>query len=100
MDAQDEIRAQFNNLNTFLEEAVPVLTRMAANDYSMGIKGNYPGILGEAKTQINEIQDRINRVVAIIVDISNGDLSKIDAYRKIAKRSDADTIVPACQQDI
>jgi methyl-accepting chemotaxis protein len=94
-EAQDKIRAQFINLNSFLGEAVPVLTRMAGNDYSRGMEGNYPGILGEARTQINNIQDRITRVVAILVDISDGDLSKIDAYRKIEKRSDADIIVPA-----
>ena len=40
-EAQDEIRNQFINLNEFLDEAVPVLTRMAVNDNTLKIEGDY-----------------------------------------------------------
>ena len=90
-----------NNLNACIDglqglvEANAVLARMADNDYSKVIEGNYQGVFNDVKTHVNQVQDRITRVVAILVDISNGDLSKIDVYRKIEKRSDADNIVPA-----
>ena len=34
-EAQDEIRKQFDTMSTFLEEAVPVLTRMVVNDHTV-----------------------------------------------------------------
>jgi methyl-accepting chemotaxis protein len=90
-----------NNLNACIDglkglvEANAALARMAVNDYSKGVEGDYQGIFNEVKIHVNEVQDRITRVVTIIVDIGNGDLSKVEQYRKIMKRSDADTIIPA-----
>ncbi|MEI6842015.1 MAG: hypothetical protein WCK53_12165, partial [Methanomicrobiales archaeon] len=63
-EAQDEIRKQLNNLdkydnlNNFLEEAVPVLTRMSMNDHTLKIEGVYDGLAGEAAVGVNLVRDR------------------------------------------
>ncbi|MCX6700465.1 MAG: hypothetical protein NTV68_11165, partial [Methanomicrobiales archaeon] len=97
-DAQADIRAQFDNLNNFLEEAVPVLTRMAANDHTTKIEGHYEGLAADAATGVNQVRDRVNHVASTIIKISEGDLSEYEEYKEIGRRSENDKLVPALVQ--
>jgi methyl-accepting chemotaxis protein len=94
-NAQDEIRNQFDNLNNFLDEAVPVLTRMAVNDHTVKIEGHYEGLADEAAVGVNQVRERLLHVADSIVKIGEGDISELEAYKKIGRRSENDRIVPA-----
>jgi methyl-accepting chemotaxis protein len=90
-----------NNLNACIDglqglvEANAVLARMAVNDYSKGMEGNYQGIFAEVKTSVNLVRDRVNHIADSLVKISDGDLTEADVYRQIQKRSDPDRLVPS-----
>jgi len=90
-----------NNLNACIDglqgllEANAVLARMAVNDHSKGVEGNYQGVFAETKTSVNLVRDRVNHIVDIVARISNGDLSDGMELRKIGKRSDLDRLMPA-----
>jgi methyl-accepting chemotaxis protein len=89
-----------NNLNRCieglkgLEEANTVLGRMAMNDHTKGIEGNYLGIFEEVKNSINTVRTRINHVADSLERIGNGDVGEYEDYKKIGKRSENDKLVP------
>ncbi|MEI6842235.1 MAG: hypothetical protein WCK53_13285, partial [Methanomicrobiales archaeon] len=97
-DAQDDIRTQFDNLNNFLEEAVPILTRMSMNDHTLKIEGHYDGLAGEAAAGVNLVRDRVNHIAGSIVKIAEGDISEYEEYKKIGRRSENDRVVPGFVQ--
>ncbi|MFA5347137.1 MAG: methyl-accepting chemotaxis protein [Methanoregula sp.] len=100
----DQYKGDFNeiknNLNQCIDglgglvEASQTLKRMAVNDHSKGVEGNYLGVFADVKTSVNTVQERVNHIADSLAMISNGDLSEADVYRKIAKRSEKDKIVP------
>ena len=77
-----------NNLNACIDglqglvEANAVLARMAVNDHSKGVEGNYQGIFAEVKTSVNLVRDRVNHIADSLVKISDGDLTEADVYRE------------------
>jgi methyl-accepting chemotaxis protein len=89
-----------NNLNRCidglqgLEEANSVLARMAMNDHSKGIEGNYLGVFAEVKTNVNLVRTRVNHVGESLERIGNGDVSEYEDYKKIGRRSENDKLVP------
>ena len=101
----DQYKGDFNeiknNINQCIDglggliEASEALKRMAVNDHSKGVEGNYLGVFADIKTSVNTVRERVNHIADSLAMISNGDLSEADVYRKIAKRSDADRVVPA-----
>ena len=95
-----------NNLNQCIEglgglvEASDVLGKMAYNDYSARVEGNYQGIFLQTGTSVNLVQERISHVVKMLNNISKGNLSDIDDLKKVGKRSENDKLVPAFIQMI
>jgi methyl-accepting chemotaxis protein len=90
-----------NNLNLCIDglgglvEASDVLGKMAYNDYSSRVEGNYQGIFLQTGTSVNLVQERISHVVKMINNISKGDLGDIMDLKKVGKRSENDILVPA-----
>ncbi|MEI6842770.1 MAG: hypothetical protein WCK53_15995, partial [Methanomicrobiales archaeon] len=97
-DAQDEVRTQFINVNNFLAEATPVLTRMAMNDHTTKIEGHYEGLAADAAVGVNLVRDRVNHITGSIIKIGEGDLSEYEEYKEIGRRSENDKVVPAFVQ--
>jgi methyl-accepting chemotaxis protein len=93
-EAQDEIRDQFINVNEFLDEAVPVLTRMAVNDHTQKIEGQYEGLAAEAAAGVNTVRERLLGVTKQINEISMGDTKELAELRKVGKRSEQDALLP------
>ena len=95
-----------NNLNLCIDglgglvEASKVLGQMAYNDYSARVEGNYQGIFLQTGNSVNLVRERISHVVKMVNNISKGDLTDIDDLKKIGKRSENDTLVPAFVQMI
>ncbi len=94
-----------NNLNQCIDglgglvEANAVLQRMTTNDYSVQVKGQYQGVFAEVGHAVNEVQERINHVIATVTLVSRGDLKDLESYRQIGngkgRRSDNDELVPS-----
>src|SRR5271165_4934413 len=89
-----------NNLNACidglgaLQEASSVTQRMAVNDYTKGVEGNYAGIFATVALGINTAQQRIRHLSSTVGKISQGNLEDLPEYKKIGRRSEQDDIVP------
>ncbi|MBP2627659.1 MAG: chemotaxis protein [Firmicutes bacterium] len=78
-----------------INEVKMVSGRMAINDYTVKVTGLYKGELHEFADAVNMVQNRLLAVQDVVVRISLGDLSRLDEYLKVGKRSEHDKIVPA-----
>lgn len=77
-------------------EAENILGRMSRNDFTLEISEKYCGDLKKFAQNINGVRTRLKSVENLIVLISKGDFSRYDEIIKIGKRSENDSIVPAC----
>ena len=90
-----------NNLNACVEglaglvEANAVLKKMALNDYTKNVEGNYVGVFSEVAKAVNTVQDRIRHVISTVKKVAQGDLGDLPDYKKIGRRSEYDELVPA-----
>jgi methyl-accepting chemotaxis protein len=90
-----------NNINQCIDglgglvEANKVLQKMAVNDYTLKMEGNYQGIFEEVAQSINLVQTRVIHVATAIENLSRGDLGELPEVEKMGKRSENDIIVPA-----
>jgi methyl-accepting chemotaxis protein len=95
-----------NNLNMCIDgleglvEASNVLGKMAYNDYSKKVEGNYQGIFLETGKSVNLVSERIIHVINIVDNISNGDMKDLEDLKKIGRRSDNDKLMPSMIQMI
>ena len=90
-----------NNLNACIDglgglrEATAVTQRMAVNDYTQKVDGNYVGIFADLARGINGAQEKIHHLTSSIKKVSQGNLEDLPEYRKIGRRSEHDEVVPA-----
>ena len=90
-----------NNLNSCIEglggltEANAVLQKMANNDYSQEVEGEYQGIFASVGEAVNGVHKRIAHVIATIKKVSQGNLGDLSEYKQIGRRSQADELVPS-----
>ena len=106
----DEYSGDFNiiknNLNDCIDglgglvEASKVLGEMAYNDYSHMVEGSYQGIYHSTATAVNNVRARLLHVISITDNISRGDLVDLEDLKKVGKRSENDTLIPAFIQMI
>ncbi len=78
-----------------IKEAESVLGKMAVNDYTSSMKGEYQGAFSELENSINTVINTLHRVEELFLKVSIGDLSLYDTYKKIGKRCENDKIMPA-----
>lgn len=101
----DEYQGDFNeiknNLNACIDgldgllEANDVLQRMAVNDHSKAVEGQYSGIFAEVAKAVNTTQKRVHHLVTLVQEISRGELVSLGQCKKIGARSEQDELMPA-----
>ena len=90
-----------NNLNQCIDglggliESNNVLQKMAVNDYTVKVEGNYQGIFKNVGKAVNQVQDRLVHLQNVANDIADGDLKEMEVFQKIGRRSENDHLVPA-----
>jgi methyl-accepting chemotaxis protein len=95
-----------NNLNLCIDglgglvEASKVLEKMAYNDYSQKVEGDYQGIFLQTGSSVNLVRERIIHVIDIVDNISNGEMKDLEDLKKIGKRSENDKLMPSVIQMI
>jgi methyl-accepting chemotaxis protein len=78
-----------------LNEASAVLQKMANNDYTTRVEGKYEGVFASVAGAVNVVQERVFHVISTVTKVSQGNLEDLPDYKKIARRSDADKLVPS-----
>jgi methyl-accepting chemotaxis protein len=90
-----------NNLNNCIDglqglvECDHILNRMALNDHTKGVEGNYIGIFGSMAKAANDVRDRLVGVTRQINEIAMGNTAELAELRKVGKRCEEDKILPA-----
>ena len=78
-----------------LGDLTACLGLMKVNDLTRKMSKDYPGIWNELKDATNGVQHQLGRIQETVTHLSNGDLSDLDEYHKIGRRSENDTLMPA-----
>jgi len=98
----NEIKVNINNCIDGLGglvEASQVLQKMSDNDYTRKVEGSYQGVFAQTAQNVNMVQERVLHVIETSNKIAKGDLSDLEAYKKIGngtgRRSGNDRLVPA-----
>ncbi len=93
-----------NNINNCIDgmqglvEANNILQKMAVNDYTDSVEGNYLGIYSDVTAAVNVVRERVLHVISICQSISEGDLSERERFanqKDLGKRSENDSLTPA-----
>jgi methyl-accepting chemotaxis protein len=94
-----------NNLNNCIDglgglvEANRVLQKMAVNDHSEKVEGQYVGIYAEVCRAADQVRERLLHVTDTANNIAHGDMSDLEKYRAIGngagRRSENDQLVPS-----
>ncbi|MDD4347243.1 MAG: methyl-accepting chemotaxis protein [Desulfitobacteriaceae bacterium] len=90
-----DINASFETISEPLNKTIHILETMALNDYTLSMDTNYKGDFATMANAINLVKERLLAVENVAVKISQGDISELENYRNIGKRSDNDRLVPA-----
>jgi len=101
-----EVKGDFSvlqsNLNTCIDglqglvEADKILQLLAVNDLTRSVEGSYNGIYARIAEATNTVRERLHSAIAIAHAIAIGDFTeKYEEVRRIGKRSENDTFLPA-----
>ncbi len=101
----DEYRGDFNTIKNSLNACITglgaltesngVLQRLAYNDYTQKVEGDYQGIYGEIAAAINTVRDRLLQVQRVFVNMAGGDLGDLDDLKQIGRLSENDQLMPS-----
>ncbi|MEN6603983.1 MAG: methyl-accepting chemotaxis protein [Bryobacteraceae bacterium] len=78
-----------------LVEANAVLQRMALNDYSKAVEGNYAGVYAELAAAVNATRQRVISIVENFKRVAVGDFSQLAELKRIGRRSERDEVIPS-----
>jgi len=91
-----------NNINTCIEgldglvECSNVIEKMAVNNYTLKVEGEYQGIFKLIGDNLNQLQGTLNNILVANEKISAGDLEDLYiAYTKIGRRCEEDKLIPS-----
>jgi len=100
----DNYNGDFNEIKTNLNqcidglqglvEANTVLKRIANNDYTVSVNGQYQGLFAEVALSINSVEDRLKHIQHTFAHISEGNFSDLESYKNVGRRSENDMIIP------
>lgn len=71
------------------------VARMAVNDFSEGITGDYGGLFRELAGGVDRVRVRLLSLEEIISDLSRGETARLEAIREQGKLSEKDSLSPA-----
>ena len=83
-----------DSVATSLNELIGMLNRLAVNDYTQKVDKDYTGVWHELKVAANNTLSRLVNLQDLAIKVGAGDLSKLEEFRKIGRRSENDCLVP------
>jgi methyl-accepting chemotaxis protein len=90
-----QLNATLQQITSPVEELHSVLEAFAANDFTVEMAGHYNGYFADISNAVSALSTRMLYLQKVAVDISIGDLSELEALKKIGKRSENDHLAPA-----
>jgi len=93
----NEIKTNLNQCIDGLQglvEANKVLKRLAVNDYSVSVNGQYQGLYAEIAESTNGVLTRLHHIQLTFANIAEGNFEDLESYKKVGRRSENDQIIP------
>lgn len=90
-----DTNASFEVISEPLNRTIHILEKMALNDFTTSIDMNYKGDFAVMSKVINDVQQKLLVIQNVALKVSKGDISELENFRKIGKRSENDHIAPA-----
>lgn len=88
-----------NNLMDTVAEPImevhEVFGKLSNYDFTEKINGQYDGIFKTLAEDVNTLRDRLIEIQESIVEVSNGDTSRLNEIKNVGKHSENDNLVPA-----
>ena len=101
----EEYQGDFNTLKESLNACIiglgaltecnGVLQRMADNDYTQKVEGEYPGVFGAIGGALNLVHAQLLDLQQIFGNMARGDFSDLAALQQAGRRSENDQLIPA-----
>ncbi len=89
----------FNNsleaIHMPVKEITVVLDKMSVNDLTMKVNGVYRGDFQTMIDAMNGVTERLVSIQTIFINMAKGDLSQLEGFEKIGKRSENDRMLPS-----
>jgi methyl-accepting chemotaxis protein len=95
-DVIDGVNRMMDAVSAPLGEAGRILENITgSNDFTETMAGDYQGAFRDLSDSINQVIARLNDVEKLYVRVAEGDLSMLETYKKIGKRSENDRLIPS-----
>lgn len=78
-----------------LNESSKVLSAIACNDFTSEMTGTYRGAYKKFADSINTVRTHLLSIQDALIKVKDGDLSQLEEFKKIGKRSENDEIMPS-----
>ena len=91
----ESLNASVKSISEPITEADGILKKMAENDFTAKMSGDYRGDFASIAVSINDVQNRLLSAQNVAEKISKGDISELENFRKIGRRSENDHLIPA-----
>jgi methyl-accepting chemotaxis protein len=78
-----------------LNESITVLGKIAVNDYTTPITGEYKGGLADFAKSVNQVIDTLRKIEELFFKVSKGDFSLYENYKNIGKKCENDKLMPS-----
>jgi len=89
------INGMLDAVSAPISESLTILNRVEDNNFTEKMSDKYKGDFTVFSNAINSAIDKFVTVQNIAVKISKGDVSELESFRKIGRRSDQDQLAPA-----
>lgn len=89
------LNMSYDTISKPVLQAAGVCRRIAVNDYTETMPNDCKGELAAFAGGLNAALERLTAVQSLATRISKGDISDLEKYRAIGKRSENDALVPA-----
>ena len=100
----DDYKGDFNDIKNSinscidglggLAEGSAVLEKMALNDFSCAVEGEYQGIYKKIAGSIELVNSSINTTIDILQQVSEGDFASLDFLKNIGRKCENDRFTP------
>jgi methyl-accepting chemotaxis protein len=100
----DDYKGDFNDIKSSinscidglggLAEGSAVLEKMALNDFSCSVEGEYQGIYKKIAGSIELVNSSINTTIDILQQVSEGDFNSLDFLKNIGRKCENDRFIP------
>ena len=91
----DGVNNMLDAFATPLNETISIISCMSENDYTRSMGTQYNGTFSLLSKAVNELRVTLNSVEDFLVRTSVGDLSRLEEFKKLPKRSENDKLRPA-----